>query len=386
MLAFLQNAPHPHMRELFFSVSALCVAIIVGLGLHYLTFQILARIRKTQPKQQPKLLAALQRLNQPARLIVILTGILVVMPWLHIPHDALHIAFKVLGVLWFASLGWLMIASVYMAEDLLISRYDINVSDNLRARRIRTQMQLLRRMAIIFLIVVDAGLILSVFRDSSIWHYGAGLLASAGLASLVLATAAKSSAENLLAGLQIALTEPIRLDDVVIVEGEWGKIEEITTTYVVVKIWDLRRLVVPLTYFIEKPFQNWTRQSSDLLGTAFLYVDYSVPVEALRQEFTRVLQASPLWDGKVDALQVTDICQQTMEIRCLGSARNASDLFDLRCVIREKMIGFIQQNYPDAFPRTRFAAIGEGDRSFSRANSNDRREGENDSPLLALNR
>ena len=359
LLAFFQAAStHAHRRDLFLSVSAFCVVIVVGLSLHYFAFQILARIRKTQPKQQPKLLAALQRLNQPARAIVILTGIAFVLPWLPIPAEFKNPAFKTLAVIWFATLGWLMVSSVYMFEDLLVARYDMTVSDNLRARRIRTQMQLFRRMAIIFLVVIDAGLILSVFRNSAIWHYGAGLLASAGLATLVLATAAKSTAENLLAGLQIAMTEPIRLDDVVIVEGQWGKIEEITTTYVVVKIWDLRRLVVPLTYFIEKPFENWTRNDSALLGTAFLYVDYSVPVQALREEFTRILETSTQWDKKVNALQVTDICQGTMQIRCLGSSANASDLFDLRCIIRERMISFLQQNYPDAFPRTRFAEIG----------------------------
>jgi small-conductance mechanosensitive channel len=218
-------------------------------------------------------------------------------------------------------------------------------------------MQLLRRMVITLLIMIDAGLILSVFRDSQIWHYGAGLLASAGLASLVLATAAKTSASNFLAGLQIALTEPIRLDDVVIVEGEWGKIEEITTTYVIVAIWDQRRLVVPLTYFIETPFQNWTRNTSDLLGTSFLYVDYSVPVEALREELTRVLESQPTWDKRVNACQVTNLSEHTMEIRCLMSAADASKQFDLRCIVREKMVAFIQKNYPDAFPRTRFSAV-----------------------------
>lgn len=384
ILALLQSPPPPHVKELFFGVTVFCVAIVAGLGLHYAVFQILSRIRKTEPRQQPRrLLAALQRLNQPARVILLLTGVAfalpIAIPWLHIPQSAVHIVYKTVAVLWFASLGWLMISSVYMFEDLLVARYDITVSDNLRARRIRTQMQLLRRMAIIFLIVVDIGLILSVFRDSPIWHYGAGLLASAGLASLVLATAAKSTAENLLAGMQIALTEPIRLDDVVIVEGEWGKIEEITTTYVVVKIWDLRRLVVPLTYFIEKPFQNWTRQSSELLGTAFLYVDYSVPVEELRQEFTRVLESASQWDRKVNALQVTDICQGTMQIRCLCSSSNAGDLFDLRCVIRERMIGFIQQNYPDAFPRTRVGMIGEA--SFA-----PEQKAPGEERLLALNR
>jgi small-conductance mechanosensitive channel len=374
LLAFAQNPAHNHTRELFFSVSALCLAIVVGFSLHYLTFRIIARIRKTAPRQRPHLYAALQRLNQPARLIVVLTGIAFVLPWLQIAQDYRAIALKTLGVVWFASLGWLMIASVYMFEDLLVSRYDMTVSDNLRARRVRTQMQVLRRMAIAFLILIDLGLILSVFRDSSIWHYGAGLLASAGLASLVLATAAKSTASNFLAGLQIALTEPIRLDDVVIVQGQWGKIEEITTTYVVVKVWDRRRLIVPLSYFIENPFENWTRQEAALLGTAFLYVDYSVPVQALREEFTRVLEASSLWDRQVNALQVTDICQGTMEIRCLGSARNASDLFDLRCVIREQMVAFIQENYPDAFPRTRFSAIEEG--------SSPAKSTETDRPLL----
>jgi small-conductance mechanosensitive channel len=246
---------------------------------------------------------------------------------------------------------------VYLFEDAMLLRYDANQTDNLKARRVRTQLQLLRRLAIILLLIVDAGLILSLFRDSQIWHYGAGLLASAGLASLVLATAAKSTASNLLAGIQIALTEPIRLDDVVIVENEWGKIEEITTTYVVVAIWDYRRLVVPLTYFIEKPFQNWTREHADLMGTSFLYVDYSIPVKALREEFFRVLELSPLWDRKIKALQVTNLSEHTMEIRCLLSARNAGEQFDLRCIIREQMVEFIQANYPDAFPRTRFSAI-----------------------------
>jgi small-conductance mechanosensitive channel len=361
-LALLQSAS-PHRRELFLTVSAFCVAIVVALALHYVAFQVLTRIRKTQPKQQPRLLAALQRLNQPARTIVLLTGIAFALPWLHVPPGTTSIVHKTLGVLWFAALGWLMVSAVYVSEDLLVSRYDITVADNLRARRVRTQMQLLRRMAVGFLIIIDIGLILSLFQDSPIWHYGAGLLASAGLATLVLATAAKSTAENLLAGLQIALTEPIRLDDVVIVEGEWGKIEEITTTYVIVKIWDLRRLVVPLTYFIEKPFQNWTRRDADLLGTAFLYVDYSVPVSELREEFARILESATQWDHKVNALQVTDLTAQTAEIRCLASASNAPDLFDLRCIIRERMISFIHRNYPDAFPRTRFAAIGSGDPS-----------------------
>jgi len=296
------------------------------------------------------------RLRRPTQALVMITGLGLMLPVIDILRPYLSPLQKGLAVAWFVALGWLMIALVYCVEDVLVLRYDISVADNLRARRARTQMQLMRRMVIALLIVVDAGLALSVFRDSQIWHYGAGLLASAGLASLVLATAAKSSASNLLAGLQIALTEPIRLDDVVIVQGEWGRIEEITTTYVVMAIWDQRRLIIPLSWFIENPFQNWTRQSAELLGTAFLYVDYSVPVEPIREEFTRILEASKEWDKRVNVVQVTNLTEHTMEIRCLMSARNSGDAFNLRCIVREKMIAFIRENYPDAFPRMRFTA------------------------------
>ena len=297
------------------------------------------------------------RLRRPAQALVMLTGVGLMLPVIDILRPYLHPLQQGLAVLWFLALGWLMISLVYCVEDVLILRYDITVADNLRARRARTQMQLMRRMVIVLLIVVDAGLALSVFRDSAVWHYGAGLLASAGLASLVLATAAKSSASNLLAGLQIALTEPIRLDDVVIVQGEWGRIEEITTTYVVMAIWDQRRLIIPLSYFIENPFQNWTRKTAELMTTSFLYVDYSVPVEPIRQKFTRVLEASKEWDKRVNAVQVTNLSEHTMEIRCLMSAANSGDAFNLQCIVREKMIEFIREQYPDAFPRMRYSAL-----------------------------
>jgi small-conductance mechanosensitive channel len=182
------------------------------------------------------------------------------------------------------------------------------------------------------------------------------LLASAGIASLIIATAAKSTASNFFAGLQIAITEPIRIDDVVVVQGEWGRVEEINSAYVIVKIWDLRRLVVPLNYFIENSFQNWTRQSSDILGTAFLYVDYSIPVEDLRKQLEAIVHPSPLWDNRVCGLQVTNLTDRSMELRCLMSSRNSSENFDLRCLVRERMTAWIQQNYPDAFPTTRFTA------------------------------
>jgi small-conductance mechanosensitive channel len=189
------------------------------------------------------------------------------------------------------------------------------------------------------------------------WHYCSGLLASAGVASIILATAAKSTVANFLAGLQIAITEPIRIDDVVVVQGEWGRVEEINSAYVVIKVWDLRRLIVPLSYFIENSFQNWTREAADIMGTAFLYVDYSIPVEDLRRQLNTIVYASHLWDQKVCGLQVTNLTERSMEIRCLVSSRNASENFDLRCLVREQMTAWIQQHHPAAFPTARIVAI-----------------------------
>jgi small-conductance mechanosensitive channel len=250
-------------------------------------------------------------------------------------------------------MGWLAIGGVYVFQAVTLRRFDISAADNLRARRVHTQMQFFRRILIAFVVVLTAGALLWSFHDARLWKFGTGLLASAGLASLVLATAAKTTASNLLAGLQIALSEPIRVDDVVVIEGEWGRIDEITSTYVVVKIWDQRTLVVPLSYFIEKPFANWTRHSGEILGTAFLYVDYSVPVEPLRAELTRVVSESPLWDKRVCGLQVTNLSEQTMELRCLMSSADSSRNFDLRCLVREKMIEFLRENYPQALPTFR---------------------------------
>lgn len=364
MSSWILSVLHAHQRDWTIGVIILIFAIAISANARRILLGALGKLRRSHTaggagagENGGHTLKIVARIRRPAQTLILLTGVGIILPLLDVAPHYLEILQKGLAVVWFLALGWLLVALVYCVEDFLMMRYDVTVSNNLRARRARTQMQLMRRMMITLLIMIDAGLILSVFRDSQIWHYGAGLLASAGLASLVLATAAKTSASNFLAGLQIALTEPIRLDDVVIVEGEWGRIEEITTTYVIVAIWDQRRLVLPLTYFIETPFQNWTRNTSDLLGTSFLYVDYSIPVQALRDEFTRVLEASTQWDRRVNALQVTNLSEHTMEIRCLLSAADSSKQFDLRCIVREKMVEFIQKNYPDAFPRTRFSAV-----------------------------
>ena len=300
-----------------------------------------------------------QHLGKPARAIFLLTCLLVILPLIpDLPQNIETILRQSLVMLVVVALGWFAIGCIYVLQAVMLRRYDLKAENNFQARRIHTQFQLFRRMLITFVVIIDIGALLWTFNDPRIWHYGSGLLASAGIASLILATAAKSTASNLFAGLQIAFTEPIRIDDVVVVQGEWGRIEEINSAYVIVKIWDLRRLVVPLSYFIENSFQNWTRHSSDILGTACLYVDYSIPVRrpAKTARGHRIVRTSPLWDRQVCGLQVTNLTERSMELRCLMSSRNSSENFDLRCLVREKMTAWIQQNYPDAFPTTRFAS------------------------------
>jgi small-conductance mechanosensitive channel len=221
----------------------------------------------------------------------------------------------------------------------VLRQHRLDVSDNLQARAIYTQVVVLKKVAVAVIVIFTLASMLMVF--DSVRQFGASILASAGIAGIVVGFAAQRSIATLLAGFQIALTQPIRVDDVVIVENEWGRIEDITLTYVVVRIWDLRRLVVPITYFIEQPFQNWTRTSADLLATIYLYVDYSMPIEPLREELTRALKASSRWDGKVNVLQVTDVKERTLEIRALASAADASLAWDLRCEVRERLIAFV---------------------------------------------
>jgi small-conductance mechanosensitive channel len=257
------------------------------------------------------------------------------------------------------SVAWTLIRLASVAEDVIADRYDVDVSDNLKARAIHTQFAILRKLSVVAIGVLALGLVLMSFEGFR--ELGTGILASAGLAGLVVGFAAQKTLGNLLAGIQIAITQPIRTDDVVIVEGEWGRIEEITLTYVVVRIWDLRRLVLPIGYFIEKPFQNWTRVSADILGTVFLYVDYTVPVDAIRAELERIVHGSTDWDGQVCGVQVTDTSPQGIEVRALVSATDASKAWNLRCDVREKLVSFLQREYPGALPKLR-GELKEGDR------------------------
>lgn len=249
------------------------------------------------------------------------------------------------------SVTWLAIAALLGVRDVMKLRFPIAVGDNLHARRVLTQTSVLLRT--LSGLVILFGIAGALMTFPGVRQIGASLLASAGLAGIVVGFAAKPVLGNFIAGLQIALSQPIRIDDVVIVEGEWGVIEEITGAFVVVKIWDERRLVVPLQWFIEHPFQNWTRSSAQIIGSVFLWVDYAIPLEALRQEMTRICEASKEWDKRVAVLQVTDTSEQAMQLRVLASSANASLNWDLRCRVREGLIAFIQREYPAALPRMR---------------------------------
>ncbi len=258
---------------------------------------------------------------------------------------------KGLLILIIGLMALLLIRLVRVMEEYVTSQMQMDVADNLRARKFHTQFRIIRRVLTLLIVVLAGAAILLQFDGFR--QFGQGLLASAGIASIVLGFAAQRTLGNLIAGFQIAITQPIRLDDVVVVEGEWGRIEEITLTYVVVKIWDERRLILPISYFLEKPFTNWTRTSSEILGTVFLHVDYTVPVDALRQELDRLLDGEEDWDGRVKEIVAVESRPTTLELRALVSARDSGTAWRLRCKVREGLVGFLQREYPDALPRFR---------------------------------
>jgi small-conductance mechanosensitive channel len=325
------------------------MALLIGMAGHYIVFRIVRRLTKSTRVTLDN--ALVNHCYRPFQWIVILLIVRVVgkLPNMkpHIPEVAEH----ALALVLIALVAWLLVRMTYVLEDYVVTCFDVGVEDNLKARKIHTQFRVLKRIAIIIVGVLAFGTMLMTF--DRVRQLGTTILASAGVIGIVVGIAAQRTIGTFIAGIQIAITQPIRVDDVVIVENEWGRIEEITLTYVVVKIWDLRRLIVPITYFIESPFQNWTRTSADILGTVFIYTDYTVPVEAIRQELHNILKKSEHWDGKVCVLQVTNASDRTMELRALMSASNASTAWTLRCEVREKMIEFIKRRYPQALPKVR---------------------------------
>ncbi|MGH9690317.1 MAG: mechanosensitive ion channel family protein [Candidatus Acidiferrales bacterium] len=295
--------------------------------------------------------ALLRHAANASRWIFPLLAVLVALPAARLPAYVLKPVQHIIGLGLIAAIAWLVILFSNVLVDMVAARHRLDVADNLLARKVQTQMNVLHRVVVVTVVLVTAGIMLMTFPE--IRQIGTSLLASAGLAGLVVGMAMKPTFSSLIAGVQIALTEPIRLDDVVVVEGEWGWIEEINATYVVVRIWDLRRLVLPLSYFIEHSFQNWTRTSADLLAYVVLWMDYTVPVEAVRRELRSILESTDKWKGQVCVLQVTDSNERAVQIRALMDARDSGTAWDLRCYVREKLLQFLQERYPESLPRLR---------------------------------
>lgn len=341
-----------HIELYLWSLGAVCIAALVGLVVHFGVFQILQRLAARRDEQSFRHFLP-KHLRAPSRLLIPALAVRISLPAhtgsLHEPTVAyVNIALSTLII---ASGAWLLVRLTSVFEDWMLSRYDIQAQDNLSARKIATQMGIVRKIVVFIITLIAIAAILMNFENFR--QVGTSLLASAGVAGLIIGFAAQRTIANVLAGFQIALSQPIRIDDVVIVENEWGRIEEITLTYVVVRIWDLRRMILPISYFIEKPFQNWTRSNADLLGTVFIYLDYTVPIDEIRTYLGEILKESKLWDGKVWRLHTTEAGERTIELRALMSAASSPEAFELRCEIREKLIGYVQKHYPDALPKLR---------------------------------
>ncbi len=327
---------------------AAALAALAGVA-HWFGQRVLLRLSANMPL----LHATLRRAKAPLSFLLPLIATQFVWQGVDDEWVAIDAVRHLNGVLVIAATTWLIANASSGFADGIVALHPADLADNVHARRVHTQARVLSRIASGAVIVTGLAFILMTFPRAR--HLGASLLASAGVAGLVVGIAARTVFGNLLAGLQIALAQPIRIDDVLIVDGEWGRVEEITTTYVVLKIWDQRRLIVPLQWFIEHPFQNWTRSESALLGTVFLCVDYTLPVQAVRREAQRLCESQPSWDRRVCAVQVTDASEHGMQLRVLVSAASAGELFDLRCAVREGLIDFIQREYPQSLPMTRTA-------------------------------
>ena len=336
------------MNDYLFSGILIASAFAVGGMLYFLAFFLIERLNAVLFKQ---LKVNLELLKKPMRILIPVLCVTGVLSFLRLSENISRFTDHFIQILLIALFGWALTQVIRVVRDSFLNRYDMKAKDNLNARSMHTQLQLIANILGVVVILLTLSFILMSFPD--VRHIGVSLLASAGILGIVIGFAAQKTLGNLIAGIQIAIAQPIRLDDVVIIEKEWGWIEEITLTFVVVRIWDLRRLVVPISYFLEKPFQNWTRSSADLLGTVFIYADYTIPVEEVRNELTRILESAPRWDKKVNGLQVTNTTEKTVELRALMSAEDSPTAWALRCEVREKLLDFLQQRFPQCLPRMR---------------------------------
>ena len=296
-------------------------------------------------------------LGKSLRTFVPVIGIIFALPILGLPPEYTGVLGKGTSILLIIAVAMTLFQAVILAEKAVLAKYDISASDNLQARKIYTQIHVISKLIYAVISIFAIASILMLFQE--VRQFGTSILASAGVLGIIVGFAAQKTISNLFAGFQLAMTQPIRLDDVVIVEGEWGRVEEITLTYVVIHIWDDRRLVVPLSYFIEKPFQNWTRVSAKLLGSVLVWVDYTTPLDELRTALKEIIESNPLWDKRFWNLQVTDTTEKAMQIRVLATSTDSSTGWDLRCDIREKLIAYIQKHHPQSLPTFRTQIGGE---------------------------
>jgi small-conductance mechanosensitive channel len=328
------------------------LSILASVVVAYLVALLLGALVRRAARRSPVAADLTRRSRRPTRAVLVVVALWVALRLSTEPSDWRTAAEHVLLIALIVTVSWLVGSLAFVLEDAAFARYRVDVADNRHARRVRTQVQLLRRITVAVIVVCAAGAVLLTFKDAR--TFGASLLASAGLISIVAGLAAQSSLANVFAGTQIAFTDAIRVDDVVVVDGEWGRIEEITLTYVVVHVWDDRRLIMPSTYFTTTPFENWTRRDAHLLGTVELDLDWELPVERMRAELTRLLEATDLWDRRVGILQVTDAVGGAVRVRALASAVDAPTLFDLRCYVREGLVEWLQAEAPEGLPRTRW--------------------------------
>ena len=327
------------------------LAIIIGLIVKFMLSLLLRRKPRNNKPAFSFSRSLLNRLSKPFSYFLPLLAFNFLLPLMKMRTDIALFLSKAIEILLAISFANVLIALIKVFEDYVYHTFDIDKADNLKERKIRTQLQFIRRLAVSLVIVLTVCAILLSFNN--LRKIGTGLLTGVGVGGIIIGFAAQKSLGNFLAGFQIAFTQPLRIDDVLVVEGEWGRVEEITLSYVVLKIWDQRRLILPINYFVEKPFQNWTRNTSDILGTVFLYLDYTIPLQPIRSELTRLLENNPLWDKRINVLQVTNTSERTIEVRALMSAASSGNAFDLRCDIREGLINFVQENYPQCLPTTR---------------------------------
>ena len=347
---FLAWAREWNIPPLSWNLGFFLIALIFGLMCNTI-FHLFLKIKRHSENKYSVFFTLLSYFSKPLSCFIPLVFLHLSLPFLILAKYELKITERCIEIGIIIAFAWILFALLHSVQDYVLAKYNLDKADNLRERKIRTQLQFIRQILKGLIVLITVSAVLLTF--SAMRKIGTGLLTGVGVGGIIIGFAAQRTLANLLAGFQIAFTQPIRIDDVVVVEGEFGTIEEITLTYITIRIWDERRLILPITYFLEKPFQNWTRKNAQLMGTVFLYTDFTIPVEKIREELLRLLSNHPFWDKRASGLVVTDIKNNTVELRALMSAKNSSELWELRCHVREYLLKFISENYPDHLPKTR---------------------------------